>query len=83
MNHHVSHEHLSSLEEQGVLDGMPEPVNGRAHHGKDWNPADELRVPFWIVLAGVGVGAFWMMMGVLIGAKLMMKQQRLTAAQGR
>jgi hypothetical protein len=26
---------------------------------------DPLRVPFWIVLAGVGVGAAWVLMGVL------------------
>jgi hypothetical protein len=31
---------------------------------------DELRVPFWIVLAGVGVGAFWALAGVLVGARL-------------
>ncbi|MBG6184368.1 hypothetical protein IWX65_002342 [Arthrobacter sp. CAN_A214] len=31
---------------------------------------DFLRVPFWIVLAGVGVGAFWTLAGVLIGARL-------------
>jgi hypothetical protein len=31
---------------------------------------DEFRVPFWIVLAGVGVGAFWALAGVLVGARL-------------
>jgi hypothetical protein len=31
---------------------------------------DELRVPFWIVLAGVGAGAFWALAGVLVGAWL-------------
>lgn len=31
---------------------------------------DSLRVPFWIVLAGVGVGAFWALAGVLIGSRL-------------
>ncbi len=31
---------------------------------------DELRVPFWIVLAGVGVGAFWALAGVVVGARL-------------
>lgn len=30
----------------------------------------ELRVPFWIVLAGVGVGAFWALSGVAIGAAI-------------
>ncbi len=28
---------------------------------------DETRVPFWVVLAGVGVGAFWALAGVLVG----------------
>jgi hypothetical protein len=28
---------------------------------------DELRVPFWVVLAGVGAGAVWALMGVLVG----------------
>ncbi|CCH88655.1 protein of unknown function [Modestobacter italicus] len=31
---------------------------------------DELRVPFWVVLAGVGVGAFWALMGVLVGTRI-------------
>ncbi|WP_432505464.1 hypothetical protein [Kineococcus arenarius] len=31
---------------------------------------DELRVPFWIVLAGVGVGAVWALAGVALGARL-------------
>jgi hypothetical protein len=31
---------------------------------------DELRVPFWIVLAGVGAGAFWALAGVLVGTRL-------------
>ena len=31
---------------------------------------DEMRVPFWVVLAGVGVGAFWALMGVLIGTRV-------------
>lgn len=29
---------------------------------------DELQVPFWIVLAGVGAGAFWALAGVAVGA---------------
>lgn len=28
---------------------------------------DAMRVPFWIVLAGVGVGAFWALAGVAVG----------------
>jgi hypothetical protein len=31
---------------------------------------DELRVPFWIVLAGVGAGAFWALAGVAVGTWL-------------
>ena len=31
---------------------------------------DELRVPFWIVLAGVGAGAFWALAGVLVGWRI-------------
>ena len=31
---------------------------------------DELNVPFWIVLAGVGAGAFWALAGVALGAWL-------------
>jgi uncharacterized protein len=30
-------------------------------------PGAELSVPFWIVLAGVGAGAFWALAGVVIG----------------
>ncbi|MEX5257359.1 hypothetical protein [Kocuria arenosa] len=29
---------------------------------------DQLRVPFWIVLAGVGAGAIWALAGVGVGA---------------
>ncbi len=28
---------------------------------------DDLRVPFWVVLAGVGAGAFWALAGVAVG----------------
>jgi hypothetical protein len=31
---------------------------------------DPLRVPFWIVLASVGVGAAWALMGVLVGVRV-------------
>ncbi|MFC4903750.1 MULTISPECIES: hypothetical protein [Kocuria] len=30
--------------------------------------AEELRVPFWIVLAGVGAGALWALAGVVVGS---------------
>ena len=33
-------------------------------------PDDEMRVPFWIVLAGVGSGAFWSLLGVLVGYRI-------------
>lgn len=32
--------------------------------------ADDMRVPFWVVLAGVGAGAFWALAGVLIGWRI-------------
>ena len=31
---------------------------------------EAMRVPFWIVLAGVGAGAFWALAGVLVGWRL-------------
>ena len=31
---------------------------------------DEMRVPFWVVLTGVGVGSFWTLMGVLVGTRV-------------
>ncbi|WP_432523207.1 hypothetical protein [Kineococcus sp. SYSU DK006] len=31
---------------------------------------DEMRVPFWIVLAGVGVGAVWALAGVVVGHRI-------------
>jgi hypothetical protein len=31
---------------------------------------DEMRVPFWVVLAGVGAGAFWALLGVLVGTRI-------------
>lgn len=39
------------------------------------NAEDSLRVPFWIVLAGVGVGAFWALTGVLVGVKVAQKSR--------
>ncbi len=35
---------------------------------------DEMRVPFWVVLAGVGAGAFWALAGVLVGSRLMRRR---------
>ena len=32
--------------------------------------ADDLRVPFWVVLAGVGAGAFWALAGVVVGYRV-------------
>ncbi|HZI98387.1 MAG TPA: carbon monoxide dehydrogenase subunit G [Actinomycetales bacterium] len=31
---------------------------------------DDGRVPFWVVLAGVGAGAFWALAGVLVGYRI-------------
>jgi hypothetical protein len=31
---------------------------------------DEMRVPFWVVLAGVGAGASWALLGVLVGTRV-------------
>jgi carbon monoxide dehydrogenase subunit G len=38
--------------------------------------ADDLRVPFWIVLAGVGAGAFWTLVGVVVGWTIARRAQR-------
>ncbi len=32
--------------------------------------AEDLRVPFWVMLAGVGAGAFWALAGVLVGWRI-------------
>lgn len=40
---------------------------------------EELRVPFWIVLAGVGTGAFWSLVGVLVGWAIARRAQRGTS----
>ena len=37
---------------------------------------DSTRVPFWIVLAGVGAGAFWALVGVAVGARLSRRRDR-------
>jgi hypothetical protein len=38
--------------------------------------ADDLRVPFWIVLAGVGVGATWSLVGVVVGWAITRRRRR-------
>jgi carbon monoxide dehydrogenase subunit G len=35
---------------------------------------DDMRVPFWVVLAGVGAGAFWALAGVAVGYGLARRQ---------
>jgi uncharacterized protein len=42
--------------------GQPIPVPAYA--------ASDNRVPFWVVLAGVGAGAFWALAGVLVGWRI-------------
>jgi hypothetical protein len=37
---------------------------------------DSTRVPFWIVLAGVGAGAFWALVGVAVGARLSRRRDK-------
>jgi carbon monoxide dehydrogenase subunit G len=37
---------------------------------------DDLKVPFWIVLAGVGAGAFWALVGVLVGWRIARRSER-------
>lgn len=34
------------------------------------SPEEAMRVPFWIVLAGVSTGAFWALAGVLVGWRI-------------
>ena len=46
--------------------GMEQTVEQQLVHAA----TDEMRVPFWVVLAGVGVGAFWALAGVLVGSRL-------------
>jgi uncharacterized protein len=38
--------------------------------------AEDLKVPFWIVLAGVGAGAFWALAGVLVGWRIARRCER-------
>jgi carbon monoxide dehydrogenase subunit G len=35
-----------------------------------WAPREDDRVPFYVVLAGVGAGAFWALAGVLVGWRI-------------
>ncbi len=44
---------------------------------------DITRVPFWIVLAGVGAGAFWALVGVAVGARLSRRRDRAVPGGGR
>jgi hypothetical protein len=37
---------------------------------------EDLKVPFWIVLAGVGAGAFWALVGVLVGWRIARRSER-------
>jgi hypothetical protein len=37
---------------------------------------EELRVPFWVMLAGVGAGAFWALTGVVIGWRIARRSSR-------
>ena len=46
----------------------PEPAGGRAP-ARVRTPDDD-RVPFYVVLAGVGTGAFWALAGVLVGWRI-------------
>src|SRR5215218_4194294 len=45
-----------------------EPAGGRARARV--RAADDDRVPFYVVLAGVGTGAFWALAGVLVGWRI-------------
>jgi uncharacterized protein len=45
-----------------------EPSAGRAP-SRGWSAEDD-RVPFYVVLAGVGAGAFWALVGVLVGWRI-------------
>ena len=48
------------------LTGMDRNVEQQLVHAA----TDEMRVPFWVVLAGVGAGAFWALAGVVVGSRL-------------
>lgn len=38
--------------------------------------AEDMRVPFWVMLAGVGAGAFWALAGVLVGWRIARRGDR-------
>ena len=46
---------------------MDETVTRAACETCGGSGADDLRVPIWIVLSGVGVGAAWALIGVGVG----------------
>jgi carbon monoxide dehydrogenase subunit G len=50
----------------------PAPAAGQVFRapGRPAAAHDDLRVPFWVMLAGVGAGAFWALAGVLIGWRI-------------
>lgn len=54
------------------------PAVPAAHHVDD-----ELSVPFWIVLAGVGAGAFWALAGVGVGAWVRGRHNGSSHSHGR
>ena len=43
--------------------------------------SDDMRVPFWVVLAGVGAGAFWALTGVLVGSWLVRRRSEARIGQ--
>ncbi|MHA7263941.1 hypothetical protein ACX80W_12145 [Arthrobacter sp. TMN-37] len=46
------------------------------------NADSSTRVPFWIVLAGVGAGAFWALVGVAVGALVSRRRRDRPALAG-
>jgi carbon monoxide dehydrogenase subunit G len=58
----------------GVVPAAPAvaPAEGAVFRAPAAAPSapSELNVPFWIVLAGVGAGAFWALAGVLVGWRI-------------
>jgi hypothetical protein len=53
-----------------TLTGMDSNVEQQLVHAA----TEETRVPFWIVLAGVGAGAFWALAGVVVGSRLVRRR---------
>lgn len=52
------------------METIPEPPSTPSTSACSCTQDDELRVPFWIVLAGVGAGAFWALTGVVVGYRV-------------